>query len=405
MSRTNTLGVTPGLVPDPSKLDLAQIAVNAADGEIYIKKVDGSVKRIGAKGEKGDLGPQGIQGERGVAGAVPAESTIGGALRTAVDGAAARGAIGLGSMAVQNSSDVYLDGKIQGYFANSFSSGSKALISAVIDRFFGVNARGSSVVCSPNITDPFTLQDPRTALFDSGSSVVSVPANQVGTVTVRWVDVGQVGFAFTYAAGEIVITPYSGYSPASVKIELILGSPGSATEIIADAGTMLFVPNKSTKFSIPFGGSGINYYYLRGIILTITSGAALCYVTTAEYFSALADDSEIEHWLPCAASNDVPLFAPALLVRDNTAVNTLRLGRGTISINNAPAIVYHNSAIVPASGGVQDFALTGLALNDFCSCSTGKDARAVDIGGGVIRLRTDTTGFSGVVKIFALRTA
>jgi hypothetical protein len=48
----------------------------------------------GDKGDLGDVGPQGPQGDQGAAGVLPAESSIGAALRTAVDAAAGRGAIG-----------------------------------------------------------------------------------------------------------------------------------------------------------------------------------------------------------------------------------------------------------------------------------------------------------------------
>jgi hypothetical protein len=88
--------------------------------------VDGSVKRIGAKGDKGD------------AGAVLAESTIGGALRTAVDAAAARRAIGinkdlvLSSNVAGDSPSILLTGA--GYYATppDFTGGVKIAVSANI---------------------------------------------------------------------------------------------------------------------------------------------------------------------------------------------------------------------------------------------------------------------------------
>jgi hypothetical protein len=60
---------------------------------------EGDLGSQGPQGERGFVGPQGIKGDKGDAGAVPAESEIGGALRTAVDGAAARGAIGIVKLA------------------------------------------------------------------------------------------------------------------------------------------------------------------------------------------------------------------------------------------------------------------------------------------------------------------
>ena len=80
------------------------------------------------------------------------------------------------------------------------------------------------------------------------------------------------------------------------------------------------------------------------------------------------------------------------------------LSAPSLQVGGSPPITYYNSATVVADGSIQDFALAGLAIGDFCQCSTGGAARAVDVG-GAIRLRTDTTGFAGSIKIFALRTA
>jgi Phage tail repeat like len=47
MSRINSLSVTPGLVPTPNKLEIAQIAINAADGKLFIKLTSGIVICVG----------------------------------------------------------------------------------------------------------------------------------------------------------------------------------------------------------------------------------------------------------------------------------------------------------------------------------------------------------------------
>lgn len=47
MSRVNSLSTTPGLIPKPEKLNIAQIAINASDGKIYIKLLNGQVICVG----------------------------------------------------------------------------------------------------------------------------------------------------------------------------------------------------------------------------------------------------------------------------------------------------------------------------------------------------------------------
>jgi hypothetical protein len=364
----------------------------------------------GPAGPRGDLGLQGIQGERGVAGAVPAESTIGGALRTAVDAAAARGSIGLGTMATQNSSTVSLTGQSDFggfahnnfYFANSLFSNSVGGVGVFVDRLQAADRRFS---ITP-IGWYSELFDPS---YESGRNF-----GGGGAVFTFEIDFRQPGqeFAYTYGAGFFAFhffdyPPANYLTPLSIKIEMFQAAPGGGgTGTWIELATLYPADNTNLFQNKAATVGNANWPpFLAKLRFTVSTrpNSAVTMITKIEYFAARPETAEATQYLLTGSSAAQSIDCPGVRFGKGGAITTI--SPGTISINGNPEISYHNSAIVPASGGVQDFVLTGLALNDFCQCSTGKAARAVDVGGGVIRLRTDTTGFSGNVKIFALRTA
>lgn len=324
----------------------------------------------------------------GAATVVPVGPT-GLALLEAGNAAAGRSAIGLGTIATQDSNNVTLDGKVSGYFSANYSSGSKAYISHVIDRLFGANRR-ASVVCSPNITDPFTLGDPAKALFDSGSSVVSIPPGQTGTITVRWRQPGETGFAFTYGAGAVVFTPYNGFPPASINVTLIVGAPGSSSESLTDCGAITVFPaGQSVRLTIPFAQ---DKYYVRGMVITIVGGATANYLATAEWFTDLADDGEAEHWLPLASNSPVKVFAPGFSVVDGSQSTTV--GPGTIQLNSGATQTagLRGSKTVGTVSAADTITVVGAAVGDVVSVSRGRDAFV----SAANTVQFDSTGLAGV---------
>ena len=42
---------TPGSTPSASDLEEGEIAINTADGEVFVKKQNGSVQKVGGQGE------------------------------------------------------------------------------------------------------------------------------------------------------------------------------------------------------------------------------------------------------------------------------------------------------------------------------------------------------------------
>ena len=60
---------TAGVAPSANDLEVGEVAINTADGKLYVKHTDNSINAVqgdkGAKGEVGATGSQGAKGQKG----------------------------------------------------------------------------------------------------------------------------------------------------------------------------------------------------------------------------------------------------------------------------------------------------------------------------------------------------
>jgi hypothetical protein len=100
---------TPGSVPTGSQLLTGELATNLADGKLFFKQADGTVKTLGAAGATGPIGITGATGVAGVNGATGATGVAGAVGATGATGVAgvngATGATGIASLPYATTAD------------------------------------------------------------------------------------------------------------------------------------------------------------------------------------------------------------------------------------------------------------------------------------------------------------
>jgi hypothetical protein len=313
--------------------------------------------------------------------------------------AAGRTAIGLGSIATQNSNSVAItggtisDARFSGLIAASFFEGVSGSVdrSAFVDRLADADRRmdvtytwTGTAGSTAALWDP----SPETAcvIQPNGQLIVEVDFGAVAPWTAN------AAGGFSYGLGNFHTIVFNTDIPASVSWELYYpisgvdawGPPVTQSGLAGYSVNRIAAPNITSA---------------KKIRITITAGASICRISGLRYIPSRADSNDQATVLLNSGGASQRCHTP-ITVQDKGGVNQTVIGAGTIRLKAGATVSQILTATKAAAGtNPETIAVTGAAVGDIAWISEAVPAKVTAAN----TVSFNGTGLTGTIRAIVMR--